>query len=213
MWRARRDKPVMLLIALFRLLARLLPLILALCVVVPVFSGRHDSAAEWQAFGFGACALPCYAGITPGVTPFDAIQPLLMENVPRLDRRMIGSGSALNFWATIPSQQLSGLIRYESGLVGEIQLNVVLPLTALITELGTPDCILLSASGEPGHNTVIFWERGVVSIGAVLERNQRRININGDARALWLRIAVPGDCSLRGALPWQGFAPLWTYAR
>ncbi|MCC6801575.1 MAG: hypothetical protein IT319_01725 [Anaerolineae bacterium] len=204
----------MLLIALFRLLARLLPLILALCAVMPVFSGRRvDVSSAWQAFGFGACILPCYAGITPGVTPFDGIYPLLVENVPQLDRHMIASGSALNFWATIPSQRLTGLIRYERGLVGEIRLNAVLPLAAVITELGTPDCILLSTGGEPERSTVIFWERGEVSIAAVLERNQSLININGDARALWLRIAVPGDCSLRGALPWRGFAPLWTYSR
>lgn len=202
----------MLLNILSRLLLRLLPLLLALCVAVPVFGGRQiETGQGWADFGFDGCALPCYAGITPGVTPFDEIYPLLIDNVPMLDRRMIASGSALNFWAWTPSQRLSGLIRYDRGLVGEMRLNAIVPVAAVMTELGAPDCILPNTRGEPERMTVIFWERGQVSIGAVLEPSQHRINLNGDTLALWLHTAVPGDCSLRGALPWQGFAPLWTY--
>ncbi|MFN8448196.1 MAG: hypothetical protein U0521_06310 [Anaerolineae bacterium] len=203
----------MLLNLLSRILTRLLPMCLVLCIVVPGLAARPViPGAAWDGFGFNVCKLPCFAGITPGVTPFDDIYRLLVSNVPLLDRRMIASGSALNFWARLPSQQFGGLIRYDARLVGEMRFNVILPVASVLEELGTPDCILPNTQGDPARMTVIFWERGNVSIGAVLSPNWHTIDLNADSLALWLRVATPGDCSLRGALPWQGFAPLWAYS-
>lgn len=195
-----------------RLFLRLLPLVAALCAVIPVTGGRplHPDDA-WEQFGFGYCDLPCYAGITPGVTPFESAAPLLLRHIPLLDPRITASGSALNFWARMPGQQLAGLIRYDRGMVGEMRFNVLLPVAAVIEQLGTPDCILPNANGEPDHFTVIFWEREQVSIGAVLSPAQHTIDLSADMLALWLRAATPGDCSLNWALPWRGFAPLWEY--
>jgi hypothetical protein len=124
---------------------------------------------------------------------------------------MIASGSSINFWARMPTQQFAGLMRYDRGLVGEMRFNVLLPVEAVMAELGTPDCILPNADGEPDHLTVIFWERDLVSIGAVLSPDKHTVNLSANTMALWLRAATPGDCSLRGALPWRGFAPLWDY--
>lgn len=202
----------MLLTIFSRLLARLIPLVLALCVVIPAMGKRPpESSAAWEQFGFAYCTLPCFVGITPGVTPFAGISQRLMQYIPSIDPRMINSGSAINFWARMPTQQFAGLMRYNAGLVGEMRFNVLLPVQAVLGELGTPDCILPNANGEPDRLTVIFWERDKVSIGAVLSPDERTINLSANTMALWLRIASPGDCSLRGAQPWRGFAPLWDY--
>jgi hypothetical protein len=202
----------MLLTVFSRLLTRLIPLIGLLCAVVPVMGAREPSYDQsWEQFGFAYCDLPCFVGITPGVTSFDQVARLLARHIPVLDPRMIASGSSINFWARMPTEQLAGLMRYDRGLVGEMRFNVVLPVQAVISELGTPDCILPNVYGEPDRLTVIFWERGQVSIGAVLSPAEHTVSLSADTMALWLRVTVPGDCSLRGAQPWRGFAPLWDY--
>ncbi len=196
-----------------RLTLRLLPACLLLCAVVPVFGARQLPRSEaWEQFGFDYCKLPCFAGITPGVTPFNGIAQLLLWHIPVIDPSLIASGSAINFWARLPTQQLGGLMRYERGTVGEMRFNGSLPVGEMVAELGSPDCILPNTQGDPDRLTVIFWERSGVSIGALIAPDQRTINLNADALALWLRAIAPGDdCSLWGALPWRGFAPLWRY--
>ena len=194
-------------------LVKVLALCVALCAVVLVFGARQMSAHEaWTSFGFDACELPCYAGITPGRSGFGSSASTLMRQVPAIDPRMISTGTSLSFWARMPSQQLSGIIRYEQGGgVGEIRLNAKLPVEQVIAQLGTPDCILGKTTESPEQMTVIFWERGVVSIGAVLDSQGSTLNLSANVLALWLRAVNPPDCSLRGALAWRGFAPLWAY--
>ncbi|MEP7290255.1 MAG: hypothetical protein ABI835_00675 [Chloroflexota bacterium] len=187
---------------------------LALCAALPVFGARQLSQNQaWHSFGFDVCQLPCFAGITPGRSGFGSSSSTLVREVPAIDPRMIATGSSLSFWARLPEQQLSGVVRYElGGGVGEIRLNVTLPLEQVITQLGTPDCLLANTTDAPGVPTRIFWERGIVSIAAVLGTDQDAIHPNASVFALWVRAVTPPDCSLRGALPWRGFAPLWAYS-
>lgn len=192
---------------------KLVALCAALCVVVPVLGARQLPPHEaWFQFGLDACHLPCYAGITPGRSGFGSSGSSLLRLVPSIDRRMISSGTALSFWARMPSEQLSGIIRYApGGGVGEIRLNARLPVERMIDQLGAPDCILGRTSESPAQMTVIFWERGVVSIGAVLTTGETGVSLSSDVLAIWMRDVNPPDCSLRGALAWRGFAPLWAY--
>ncbi len=90
-------------------------------------------------------------------------------------------------------------------------MNVQLPLSQLVDHLGMPDCILPNPTPDPSHQTVIFWERYGVSIGAVLTADAAPLNLNATTLALWLRDTQPGDCTLPGALAWRGFAPAWYY--
>ena len=203
----------MLLKIALRLFARLLGGCLLISFALTVFGGRLPNPSElWQHFGFTTCTLPCFAGITPGQTPFDIVPDLLVRHVQSVDPRMIAGGASINFWAQWKSQQLGGLVRYADGVVGEMRFNVVLPLAEIITELGTPDCLLPNTSSEANPVTVIFWERKQVSIAAVLSPDPRGINLNANTFALWLNAVQANDCSRIGAVPWHGFAPLWDYA-
>lgn len=200
-----------------KLVARLAVIVLTLCLLLCgallTFGARQPAEDDaWTRFGFLTCELPCFAGITPGVTDFDETSALLTEHVSALDPRIIASGSSVNFFARVPSQLLSGIVRYQSGgQVGEIRINAVLPVERLMAQLGTPDCILVDTASTD-RSAVIFWERGAISIAAVLDANLSALRLNGGAFALWLRAAVtPPDCVLRGARAWQGFAPLWVY--
>lgn len=195
------------------LTVKLLALCAALCVVVPVLGARQLPPHEaWQQFGFDACNLPCYGGITPGRSDFSNSASSLIQQVPAIDRRMISTGTSLSFWARMPTEQLSGIIRYElGGGVSEIRLNARLPVDHVLDQLGAPDCILGRTTEGSTQTTVIFWERGVVSIGAVLSTLEKGVNLKAEVLSIWLRAVNPPDCSLRGAIAWRGFAPLWAY--
>jgi hypothetical protein len=204
----------MLLKIMLRLFAFLLIACVLICGALTAFAGRQpDPDESWQHFGFATCALPCFAGITPGQTPFQSVQQLLIRHVQSVDPRMIASGASINFWARSKSQQFGGLVRYNEGRVGEMRFNVVLPLAEIITELGTPDCLLPNTSTDPDRVTVIFWEREQVSIAAVLAPDPRAINLNANTLALWLNPVQANDCSRSGAVSWRGFAPMWDYLR
>jgi hypothetical protein len=200
----------MLLILAFRILPKMLVVCVLCCTMVVACAARTPgSEAAWTRFGFEACALPCYAGMTPGETPFRETGTLLINHVPALDPRVISSGTSLNFFARMTGQQLAGLVRYQSGgQVGEIRLNSVLPLDQVLMQLGAPDCILATTVDRA---PIIFWERGMVSVAAVLGMDNSAYQPGANIFSLWLRVATPPDCTLRGARSWQGFAPLWVY--
>lgn len=201
----------MALILLTRFLPRVFAFWLLCCTALLALGARQPANDDaWVSFGFLTCPLPCYAGITPGETAFNDTAALLTRHVPALDPRTIASGTSLNFFARVPSQQLGGLVRYQrGGQVGEVRLNAVLPIERLFAQMGAPDCILTAAGAE--NSTIIFWERGAISVAAVLGTDQDALRMGASSFALWLRVAAPPDCALRGARAWHGFAPLWVY--
>jgi hypothetical protein len=204
----------MLLLVFSRLFLRMLPVIAALCAVVPTIAGRPlDGDESWEQFGFAYCALPCFAGITPGETPYHQASRLLRQHIPVMENRMFNTGTSINFWALTNRAELSGTALYELGMVGELRLNVPLPLDHLLTQLGAPDCILLTPPDNPRRAPVIFWIRENISIGAVLRTDLNLLTLSGRAPALWLRSGDPNECEVRGAVPWRGFAPAWNYAQ
>ncbi len=201
-----------------RLVFRLFTVCLALCAVLPFLAARAARIpADWEALGFSACQLPCFAGITPAETPFRDVSTLLMRHIPALDPRLMHSGSAIHFqaalWRTQDSpKQLNGLVRYDRGTtVSEVRVSTSVPLELVFAQLGAPDCILPGGAFSTQQSMVIFWERGAISVAAVLGRGENRVRLNGDAYALWLRAVNPPDCAMRGSLRWRGFAPVWAY--
>ncbi|MEO8394238.1 MAG: hypothetical protein ABI700_14705 [Chloroflexota bacterium] len=200
----------MLLTSLFtRLLLRLLPLIVLLCAAIPALGGRSLATNDaWQNFGFSACDLPCYVGITPGRTPFSDTPDLLHRAIPLIGNRMFYAGTAVNFWASLPLTQLSGWARNDFGVVGEMRLTSPLPFDYLLTQLGTPDCAI-SGTNRP---TVVFWIRNAISIGAVLGVGERDFSPSNRISALWLRNPEPNDCEISGVQAWHGFALTSDYA-
>jgi len=202
----------MLLTSLFlRLILRLLPLIVLLCAAIPMLGGRSLAADEsWQHFGFGVCDLPCFVGIIPGKTPFNEIPDLLHRSIPLIGNRMFYNITAVNFWASLPlpSTQLAGWARNDQGIVSELRLTSSLPFDYLLAQLGTPDCVL---SGDQ-RATVVFWIRKAISVGAVLQADQRDFSPYSRISALWLRDLQPDDCENSGTLAWHGFAFVSDYA-
>ena len=205
----------MLLTRLFlRLILRLLPLIVVLCVFVPALGGRSLPADDaWQQFGFSVCDLPCFSGITPGRTPFNEMPTLLRRSIPLIGNRLFNAGTAINFWASLPAAfsggELSGWARNNSGLVAEIRLTARLSFDHLLLELGTPDCVLTSQQ----QSTIVIWIRKAISIGAVLNANEQNFGLNSRVSTLWTRSAEPDDCWASGARAWHGFARVADYAQ
>lgn len=201
-----------------RLVFRLFAVCVALCTALQLLGARTERIPDdWEALGFSACQLPCFAGITPAETSFRDVSTLLMRHIPALDPRLMHSGSAINFQAVFRGTQngplqLNGLVRYDRGTaVSEVRVSTILPLELVFAQLGAPDCILPGGALSTQQSMVIFWERGAISVAAVLGRGQERVRLNGDAYALWLRAVNPPDCAMRGSLRWRGFAPVWAY--
>ncbi|MCC6801576.1 MAG: hypothetical protein IT319_01730 [Anaerolineae bacterium] len=194
-----------------RLSLRLLPLIAVLCAVVPSAGGRSLPADEaWENFGFTICDLPCFAGITPGRTPFQQSPSLLRRNIPIIQNRMFNSGTVVHFWASTPDYELAGFTRQISGVVDEIHLTLPLPLDHLIATLGMPDC-LIPVNNASSRRATIFWTRRQVSIGAVLQGDSRSFDLNARVPAVWMHPADPSECEQSSAVRWRGFTPLRDY--
>lgn len=201
----------MLLMLFSRLSLRLLPLIAALCAVMPTAGGRSLPANEvWDDFGFTRCDLPCFAGITPGQTPFQQSTSLLRQNIPLIQNRMFNTGTVVHFWASTPDDELAGFARQISGVVDEIYLTLPLPLDHLIATLGMPDCII-PVSNATSRRVTIFWTRRQISIGAVLQGDNRTFDLNTRVPALWMHPANPSECEQSSAVRWRGFTPLRNY--
>lgn len=196
-----------------RLLLILATALACLCGIVmaaPPHQAR-PTFTDYEAFGFGQCSLPCYAGLKPGSTPFDQASSLILANVPKIDMRMYISGSALNFWSYGVDTRLSGLISYRNGMVGNIQLSGHLPFRWLIDQLGTPTCVMTTPSSDPSALNYLLWYRGGAVIGAATTADSSIAKIEGGIIQLWVSNADETNCTDSSAIRWLGFAPTWRY--
>lgn len=201
----------MLVMLISRLSLRVLPLIVVLCAVVPAAGGRalHPDEA-WEGFGLTICSLPCYAGLTPGRTPFQQTPSLLRQNVPLIQNHMFNTGLVVHFWAETPAYELAGFVRHISGVIDEVHLDSPLPLDHLIAELGMPNCVIPGASTSLRRST-LFWTRGHISIAAVMRGDS--FDLNARVPAMWIYPANPPACERDDAVRWRGIVPLDEYAR
>jgi hypothetical protein len=194
------------------LLFPLLFIMLILCSAVPALGKRAtvDDPA-WHAFGFDACALPCWAGITPGQTSFDKAFALLVQHVPTLNTQVLMSGSQIPFSASLPDQYASGFIYYSQGEVGNIRLSVQLPFVQLIERLGTPSCFFYAEGpyGTLGSLTV-YWELDGVLIAGLVPPGNADVQPTTSIDAVAFNPDEPA-CFQEDTLPWLGFAPRWRY--
>jgi hypothetical protein len=193
------------------LLIPLLIIMLILCSAVPALGKRAtvDDPA-WHAFGFDVCALPCWAGITPGQTSFDKAFDLLVRHVPTLNTRVLMSGTQIIFSAYVP-EYADGFIYYSQGEVGNIRLSVQLPLIQLIERLGTPSCFFY---GEGSYDTLgsltVYWELDGVLIAGLVTPGDGDVQPTTSIDAVAFNPDEPA-CNHEETLPWLGFAPRWRY--
>lgn len=169
-------------------------------------------------FGLNTCQLPCWAGITPGVTRFDDAARLLKDNVPSIDRQLLMSGSQINFWVRENQEEFSGmvysgLVFYDQGNVGDVRLNINLPIWYLIDTLGKPECTWSRPASANGANLmVIYWKRQGISIGAVLlTASQKALSPGTKAGAIFINLDTEA-CTIQDTRPWPGFVRPWRYA-
>lgn len=167
-------------------------------------------AAYWRAFGFSRCAMPCFAGITPGQTPFSDVIGRISESVPALSQQLLVSNSQVVFFAEDAALQasLSGVLRYHQGQVGDIRLSVVLPLSRVLLRLGRPDCTLLYPAGAPS-DLYLYWQSGALLHWAAVSVSER-VRLSSPVFSLAsTALEAPDVCQSRpqtGA--WRGFTLL-----
>jgi hypothetical protein len=190
----------------FRFALLLVPVLFLISTAAP-FTGQRLAPTALDSLGFAACKLPCWAGITPGLTPFAQADELLVEHLPNVDITLHLLSSALTFQV---DNELSGILFYDGGHVSEIHLEVVMPINYFLETLGTPDCVTAS-KGPTEVSLSVIWETSDGFIGAFLLFDGRM----GWNPALVTRSVLMGTvnvCDTPGILSWKGFAPAWHYA-
>jgi hypothetical protein len=195
-----------------RLLLPLLIITVFLCGAVPAVGKRGpvDNPA-WRAFGFDACTLPCWAGITPGQTNFEKAFELLRQHVPTLNTQVLVSHSQIPFAASLSNQYASGFINYSRGQVGNIRLSIQFPLIQLIERLGAPTCFFYGEGPSDTFGSVtVYWEIDGVLIAALVPPGSEDVEPSTVIQAIALNPDEP-MCLEDETLPWLGFAPRWRY--
>lgn len=185
----------------------------ALLAALALAAGRalpDADAAYWRAFGLARCALPCFAGITPGETPFSDVVERIRESVPALSQQLLVSNSQAVFFAEDSALQtsLSGVVRYHQGSVGEIRLSLYLPLSSIVLRYGRPDCALLYPSAAPSE-LYLYWQSGALLYWASVGISDR-VRLSSPVYTLASTALEPPDvCQTRPEIRlWRGFAPV-----
>ncbi len=168
----------------------------------------------WQPFGFAACELPCWSGITAGETRFDAAVDLLLLNMPGRVDQILTSGTQINFWSLYHNQAMAGIIQYNAGMVGDVRMTIQLEVGMLIERLGVPMCVWLNDNvTESSGSMVFYWQRDRGSMGALIPNLRPAFALAKDTvtSGFWVS-SQPAPCDDSGTIAWRGFATAWRYA-
>ncbi len=201
---------------MLRLLFRLSLLIFALTAVMialaPLAAPRPvDATPAWTAYGFAACELPCWAGITVGETPFADTVALTAASVPALTSHTI-AGSPVFLWGTADPYYFSGLVYLGETTVGRVELSLKLPADYLIARFGLPACVLSGPDvNQAGHLSAIYW--GGADWVAAAFVNGSANGLFGPAATIYAFSVFRGNMSPcpKTTAPWRGAAAWWRY--
>ncbi len=188
----------------------LAPLLFAISAIVPLIGQRlppPESGVE--AIGFAACSLPCWAGITPGLTPFAEANELMAEHLPAFSIPTFLTTSTLSFQTVTSQPNLAGALYYDRSRVSEVHLDVALPVWYLLDNLGTPDCVWVSR-GNMQAVMAVYWEGQDLSTSAYLLFDGR-MGWKLEMPTRFLQMSTTLTCKTTGIVPWMGFAPAWRY--
>ena len=101
------------------------------------------------------CAIPCWQGITPGVTTYGDALKVLQGNAYVKQGSVEQAGGAASGGATwewtIPSQRVLPRLTWSDGIVQEITLGLPFELRAqeMIDRFGQPEGLIASPGGQP----------------------------------------------------------------
>jgi hypothetical protein len=162
--------------------------------------GAEDVLAH---YGFAACELPCWAGITPGVTTSGFIIPLIEKNVPAYEHARFPEWGIVAFQL---ENDMGGNVRFYEAVNQIYLINIEIPLTYLFEHLTLPDCVSADESAM-----LMMWMRGENVIISTFLGSPSRILSGGDASSTGLMIFEAGADFCQTYPDWRGFAPVWFY--
>ena len=195
--------------------------------------------ADLQQFGFEACDLPCYAGITVGETNSDDVPALiaqyvggrgrvLMDDLPPLQTAngdvLSNEGTLYTFQREALYRPFNAAIMTREDLVTSIQLNGLVQLDALLEDLGAPTCADYSQQTSTSQSMRLYWllDDNQIMITAAIPIFQREWGFKSFSLGVNI-IYVPGSPymlppeSLSGDWcdphSWIGFARINQYAQ
>lgn len=159
--------------------------------------------------GFGVCSLPCWAGITPGVTTTADVIALL--DLPAFTELPQTFNEGVFFTIESPTTNFEGIVRGDHrGIVNLIRLIGPLPIPYLFGQLGQPDCALYP---DPSTSITVIWLREQITIRVILFPDlDGNIHPDGNAHFLDIHLSTT-QCTQPETLPWLGFVPSWRYMR
>jgi hypothetical protein len=189
-----------------------LPLCVGLAILIPQAGARSSSdyTSHWLKFGFETCALPCYAGMSPGLTRIADAPTLIEHNVGGLVGLVLPSGSYIDYSALNEDRSLSGFVQSQFGTISHIQLSTTIEFSVLIEQLGVPDCI--SVDWYNPRIRWFVWEQAGSSIVATLSHTNPVRSLGGLMQTD--HISIRGSthlCNSPQTMNWRGFAPAWRY--
>ncbi len=182
-------------------LGRLTVLSLLLCfgvVMLLVMTIRQTALPNTSIHGIGHCERPCWAGIEPGQTAFDAVTTLLAEYDPSVTPLLVQLSAEPSY--EIQATTYSANISSHSGLVAYISVKSAFPIWRLLVLLDRPDCVR-----NQGNLLIeIIWEFDHVTVSA---SGPQRPELIASAVTLWQPAKSPcsGESIKR---VWNGFGML-----
>jgi hypothetical protein len=193
-----------------RCVIRLALLLFVISAIVPMIGKRLSSLDSGvEEIGFTACELPCWAGITPGLTPFADAGELMAEHLPAFSIPSFLTTSTLSFQTITSEPDLAGALYYDNSRVSEVHLEVALPIGYLFDSLGTPNCVWTSP-GNMQAVMAVYWEDEDLSTAAYLIFDGS-MTWEMEMPTRFLQMSTTLTCDTQGIVPWMGFAPAWRY--
>lgn len=193
-----------------RLILWLAALALIPHVLAVLLAARPRPVPPLDAPGFEACALPCWAGITPGETRTQESPQIMSAHLPDTPVVFSQIGTQINFNTTRTERSISGSIYDDRGTVGGLRLMMRLPLWQILELLGTPACVSQQPEASAQRFVTIRWALENHSIGVTLLLEPAEWNISAEIFSLAV-FSRDAPCSSPAEISWQGFAPLWFY--
>lgn len=161
---------------------------------------------------FAVCDLPCWAGITPLETRFEASAQVMDSSLSHRSLDFRANNAQISFYTTEGIPQIDGVIFGERELVHTLRLEVSLPLWMLLEVLGSPTCARTERLSNVEKETMsLYWEMGTHTVTALLFLDKGQGWHPGVPTRYLFTGASAEDC--QHALRWQGFAPVWHYRR
>lgn len=202
--------------AMLALIRRLLlPLLIACGLSLGVVLALHRGESPAITLpGFDACALPCWAGMTPGETLYADAPRLIGEHISGATLNFERGFAQINFTMQAPgTNPIFGSIYDDRGQVGGVRLDGVIPLWLLLEQAGRPRCVSSSQALTSNARVInVYWQMGDIYLWSFTAfAATDRFHPASPAISLFI-LHSEDPCIQPDAQAWRGFAPLWVYA-